>query len=312
MLLGLVNDPIFGALSATSHVDFSPEVTGTLIPALTGAELHLKRNYIYGDTTSMITVAVHDILDSWNPAGATADTTLMLGPEITTHTFLSADTLVTIPMPMEWVSTYEDTLRSVDIDSLFHGLALVPIDGQSVVGFGNQGTSLQLHSTDDTTGFLFQREITTISRQTAPMLPDDLVGVQDGAGPTVHLQFDLESMANQPINGAVLVLHADTLAVRDAPEHFVRPIVQELQLVAVREDGGPALLVGQVRMSEEGIFSFFGEDMATFFYGVLFGTIEYDYLQLRVPVLDNTLNGLLLHDTSSEDRAPVLRFILGI
>ena len=309
VLTGMVDDPLFGSISVTGYLDFTSGFQGTA-PSLTGAALQLTNNYIYGDTMSMITVALHDITDSWDATGAKADTTLMIGPEIVTHTFLSTDSVVTIPLPMTWVDTYADTLRSSNADSLFHGFALIPSAGQTVVGYTNVGTSLQVYSADDTTAFPYQTAITTVTRNSDPIIPEGRAAVQDGAGPTVRLQFDLQSMMEQPINGAVLILHADTMATMEAPEHFVRPMINELRLVAVREEG-PAVLVSQVNISDEGVFSFIGTDIYAFFYDVLFRDGEYEYLELRAPVLNNTMSVLLLYDGSDEEHAPVLRFILG-
>ena len=309
VLAGVVDDPLFGSVTATGYIDFDTGFDGTA-PALVGAAVRLRRTYVYGDTMSMVTLAVHDILEQWDPTGVKADSALVLGPEIITHTFLSTDSVVLIPMPTAWVSMYEDTLRSSGVDSLFHGLAFAPVDGQSVVGFINSGTVLEVYSADDTTAFNFQRSLTTTTRMTEPMLPEARAAMQDGTGPGVRVTFDLDSLATQPINGAAFLIHADTVAFQDTPMDFVRPMVEELQLVAVRNEDDPALLVGQTRITDEGIFSFSGSEMATFFYRILFGLEEYEYLELRVPVLDNTLNGLLLHDVDSPDAPPELRLIL--
>ncbi len=310
VLSGSVEDPLLGSVTAVGHMDFESGFAGTA-PQITGAALRLRRSYVYGDTTSMLTVAVHDIVESWEAPGVKADSALMLGPEVTTHTFLSIDTVVVIPMPDTWVSTYEDTLRSSEFNTLFHGLALAPVDGQAVVGFVHEGTSLQLHSANDTTDFPFDQSFTALTRQLEPVTPEGRVATQDGAGPGVRIEFDLKELANKPTNGAVFVIHADTLTMQEAPENFVRPTIEELQLVAVRDDDQPALLVAQTRITEEGIFSFSGSDMGAFFHRVLFGHEEFQHLELRVPVLGNGINGLLLYDGTSEDAAPELRIILG-
>ncbi len=310
VLAGTVDDPLLGSVVVTGHIDFNGGFSGTG-PTVTGAALRLRRSYAYGDTTSMLTVALHDILEDWTAIRSKADTMLVLGPEITTHTFFSTDTVVVIPMPMTWVDTYADTLRHARVDSLFHGLALAPLDGQSILGFTSTGTSLQVHTASDTTDFAFQKSLTTTSRLAEPTLPENRVAIQDGAGPGVRVEFDLAEFDSQPINGAVFLVYADTLAMQEAPMNFVRPIIQELQMVAVRDEGALAILVGEATMSEEGIFAFSGSEMAAFFYRVLFGLEEYEYLELRVPVLENSVNGLLLHSAASKEYAPELRLILG-
>ncbi len=310
VLAGMVDDPLTGSVTATAYMDFTPDFGGSA-PDLVGASLLLPRTYAYGDTASMVTVAVHDILETWAPAGVKADTSLMLGPEVMTHTFLANDTLVEIPLPQEWVDSVADTLKLSNADSLFHGLALTPVSGGAVVGFVSTGTMLRVHSADDSTSFAFQKGLTTTVRLSDPMPPEHRIVMQDGTGPAVRIEFDLDAFASQPINGAVLLIYADTLAVQEVPGDFERPQLDVLQLVAVQEGEAAALLVSQARLSEEGIFAFSGGDMAAYFYRELFGLNEYEFLELRAPVLENSLNALVLHGLAGEDFAPELRLILG-
>ena len=310
VLLGTVDDPLMGSMSATAALEFDlgfPDAA----PEVTGAEIFLRRTYLYGDTTSMLTVAVHDILESWNATGVKADTTLVLGPQVTTHTFLSSDSTVTILMPQEWVSLYADTLEHAEADSLFHGLALVPVSGNAIGGYINTRIRLDLHSADDTTMFDYSTSVTMTQRQTEPALPEHRIAFQDATGPTVQLNFDFSGLDSHPINGAVLLVYVDTLAMNEAPMDFVRPVLNELNLVAVRDEDAPALLVSTAQLSDDGIYAFSGSDMAVFFYQVLFGVEEYLYLELRAPVLENSISSLVLHDVGAEQMAPELRLILG-
>ena len=310
VLAGRVDDPLMGAVAVTGHMDFNTKYGGPT-PQITGAALRLLRTYAYGDTTSHITLAVHDILDPWSPVGSKADTMLQLGTEVTTHTFLSSDTVVVIPLPASWVDVYADTLEHAEADSLFHGLALVPLAGEAVVGFVNTGTVLQVHSADDTTGLTYKQSLTTTSRLSEPSLPEHRTVLQDGSGPGVRIEFDLAAYASQPVNGAVFLVYADTLAVQEAPASFARPMIEELQMVAVRDESLPAVLLGRAKMSDEGVFAFSSSDMAVFFYGVLFGLDEYLRLELRVPVLENSVDALVLHGVDSAEFAPELRLIMG-
>lgn len=308
-LAGTVDDPLMGTVSAIGHIDFDVGFDGTA-PDVEGAALRLRRTYIYGDTVSMLSLAVHDILESWTATGSKADTALALGQEITTFEFLSNDTVVTVPMPEAWVDAYKDTLRHDNADSLFHGLAFVPLSGQAVVGFIETRTYLKLYTPSDTVDFKFQQSLTTTMRPESPMPPENRMLMQDAAGPTVRMAFDLDAFASQPINGAVVVVHVDTLALQEVPADFVRPTIRQLQLVAVKDEDQPAILVGSATVSE-GIFAFSGSDVSSYFHRVLFGLEEYTYMELRAPVLDNSLNAMVLHDTSSTDFAPHLRLIFG-
>ena len=311
VLSGTVDDPMMGAVSATAHLDFNVGYLGTAPDGLLGASLVLRRDYLYGDSTDMLTLAVHDILESWTSPGITADTLLPMGPEVTSFTFLSADSLVEVPLPDSWVTAYEDTLLSRDADSLFHGLALVPVSGQSVVGFTGISSVLELYAANDTTEFAVHSTLTMTDRTAPAMPPESSVVMQDGAGPSVRIEFDLGGLTQQPINGAVLLMQVDTLANQEVPPDFVRPMLEVLRLVAVFDPEAPAIFLAEARMNEEGFLSFGGAELTAYVYRTVFGLEEPLYYELRAPVLDNSLSTIVLHDLSGEDTAPELRLILG-
>ena len=312
VLAGKVNDPLVGTIATTGYIDFRGGFDTTQTAPLNSVTLRLARDYIYGDTLAMVTLNLLDIPEDWESLGRRADTTLSVGGLVTTFSFSPAESLVTVPLPEGWVNDNLATLRSADFDTLFHGFALEAVTSEAVVGFDFDRSDLRLITDDDTTEYDLSRTISGIVRETEPTLPDGMVLLQDGTGPSVRLNFDLGDFTETPLNGVVLRFFADTTAVQNAPPNFHRPLVQTLQLVQVLDSDPsvPAVFIAEVELSEDGDYRFSGGTLGNFFQETFFGLETFEYLELRTPILDNTINFMLLHDAASGEKAPEALFTI--
>ena len=312
VLAGTVNDPLVGTITTTGYVDFRGGFDTTNASPLTSVSLRLARDYIYGDTLTMVTLNLFDISEDWESLGRKADTTLTVGGLVTTFSFAPTDTLVTVPLPDIWIADNLTTLRSADFDTLFHGFALEAVTTEAVVGFDFDDSNLRLLTETDTTDYALTRTITGIERETQPPLPEGFVLLQDGTGPGVRFNFDLDAFKETPLNGVVLRFFADTLAVQTAPPNFVRPPLETIQLVQVIDPDPtvPAIFIAEVTLSDNGDYRFSGANLGNFFQETFFGVETFEYLELRTPILDNTINFMLLHDAASGEKAPEALFTI--
>ncbi|MCY4205067.1 MAG: hypothetical protein OXE92_04995 [Bacteroidetes bacterium] len=309
ILVGSVNDPLTGQISTNGFLDFAGTFAGTPSESITSAQLKLSRNYNYGDTTKTVEFSLHQILQEWNHIDLRSDTDLTIGPQILTVTTL--DTLTTIDLPASWISENENDLRSAEFNSKFHGFALIQINSGQVIGFNAALSEFELTSASGVTEYSVISTYTQIKRMSPSTPPDGLLLFQDGAGPAIELNFDLNKYKNSPINNITLSFSADQLASQDTPENFLRPFPQILQLVAVPADATmPASLVGQAAMDKDGEYHFSDIEATIFFQRVLFGSQQYDRLELRSPVENNSLNAVLFHGMDARDLSPRATIIL--
>ena len=307
VLAGKVNDPLAGAITTTGYVDFTSSFDSTDASPFTSVTLRLTRDYIYGDTTAMVTLNLHDITEDWESLGRKADTTLSVGGLVTTFSLAPDDSLVSVPLPESWIVDNDTTLRSPSAFATdFHGFALEAVTSEAVVGFDFDRSDLRLITEADTFDFDLTRTITGITRENEPILPEGVLLIQDGIGPSVKVNFDLDAFTERPLHGAIVRFFADTAAVQAAPPNFVRPFPETLQLVQIidPDPAVPAIFIAEVTLSDEGDYRFSGPNLGGFFQDTLFGLETFEHLELRTPILDNTINFMLLHDAASGEKAP--------
>lgn len=308
VLVGEVDDPVTGHITAGGFFDFSGKFSGSASDTLKSVQLKLSQDYTYGDTASVVQISLHQITKEWNEAGLRADTVLSIGPEILTAVL--QDTVTVVELPTAWISANESVLRSDDFGTQFHGFALIGSGSGQVVGLNASSTSLVVNSSAGSTTYTVSSTYTQIERLRPAQVSGGLVLFQDGAGPAVEFDFAFEAFKNRPINGVILTFSSDTLASQVAPENFVRPAPQVLQLVAVpTDDATPPLLLGQTTIDQNGEYQFSGRDLSLFFQGVFLGSEQYQRLELRAPVLNHSLNAVLLYGTDAEDRSPKVTII---
>lgn len=308
VLAGQVNDPMLGTISAVGHLDFQ-RVDTISASNITGVSLLLARDYVYGDTMAPMTLTVRAIDEDWNALGAKADTTLALGEAITTFTFGPLDSLVTVALPETWVRANDTTLASSMFEDIFHGLALEAMATEAVVGFDFEQSFLRVFSEQDTLDYPVTRTLSGVTRTGQPTLPAGHLLLQDGAGPTLAFNVDLDEFADTPLNAAFVRFFADTLAVQDTPPTFVRPMIETIQLVRVTEDD-QAFVVAEATRTDDGHYRFSDARLSDVLQQTFFGQDLFDHFELRIPFIDNTINVMLLFDAASDETAPEILLTL--
>lgn len=304
LLAGTVEDPLLGTIRATGYLDFLSRFDSTSTATVTGVTLTLRPDYVFGDTLTPLTFSLYDLVEDWNASGTRADTVLPLGALVTTFEVMPTDSLVQVPLPEAWVQANDATLRSTDFDELFHGFALEAA-GNTVLGLAALGSALEVATTVDTLLYPHLRNLSTLARTVPPAVPPGLLAVQDGVGPSLRFDFDFErdDFAEAPLNGAVVRLFADTLALKATPPNFVRPIQRTFDFVAVADDT-TTFSLGQGTLDALGHVRFNNATIRSFLQNVFFDEQAFSHFEARFPGLDNTLNALLIYDTSVPETTP--------
>ncbi|HEX7070778.1 MAG TPA: hypothetical protein VF190_08225 [Rhodothermales bacterium] len=228
-IAGTVDDPLVGPLSAIAHVDF---VRGSGISdafeagPITAAEIRLTRDYVYGDTTSIVQFELLEIPGDWD-ARAPVDTTITLGATITTQSVTASDRSVVIPLPIEWIDDHSALIRSENFNDDFKGFALRSRSGNAVMGFAATSARLRVVSAGDTVDYIPTRALTTTTL--ANDTENDLL-VQDGTGDGLTITLPDLGLGPAGVNAVLVRIPADTLAA-PAPPNFVRPLLGGLRLV---------------------------------------------------------------------------------
>lgn len=315
ILVGRVDDPAFGTVAATGYVDFAQPSNlsgGFRDNPVTSATLRLYPDYRYGDTTATVTYALRTVPQEWTATDAPADTTLPAGELIREFTFTASDTLVEVPLPADWISANDATLRSGSFADTFHGFQLAPVSGNAVLGFifncPTQSTTctesrLRVATSADSASFFATKTLTTTRRPEAPDLPAARIGLQDGAGPAGALYFDLDVQEPYALNRAVFQVYADTLLQQQTPPHFVRPTIRQLELYAIPDEGA-AIPVESATLDAEGRFTYRSETLRRLLQDVLLGNVTIERFELRIPPSSNTVNTVALYTPAAETQAP--------
>ena len=302
ILAGQVNDPMLGAITATGYLDFQ-RVDTVNAEDITSATLRLVRDYVYGDTLAPLTLTVRDLIETWDALGARADTTLPLGPSVTTFTFGPTDSLVTVDLPETWVRDNDTTLVSFDFGDVFHGFALEAMAGEAVVGFDFNRSFFRITTEQDTLDYPISLTLSGVVRTGQPTVPEGLLLVQDGVGPNLSFDVDFDGLDDTPLNAVFVRFFADTLAVQETPPNFVRPLIETLQLVRITDEE-VALIMAEATLDADGTYRFADPTVREVFQRTFFGEDLYDHLALRIPFTDNTINVMLLFDAASDETAP--------
>ena len=327
VLAGRVDDPLLGTLAATGYLDFSAvgaeDLAGFRDTTLASATLQLVPDYVYGDTTGTVTLELRSVAEevgNAEAASASADTTLPAGELITSFSFPLTDTLVSVPLPAAWVAAKDTTLRSERATSVFHGFQIAPAPGDvgTVVGFDRSESRLRAIAGADTVFFgegnNGVKAFSSLERTGEVALPPDRVLLQDGIGPRLRLDLDLETsdLLGNALNRAEIRLYPDTLAL-DGSATLHRPRPPVLLLYAVEEDGSEFLsAVGELR--DEGYYAFSDASgsgggtvqvsLRTVLQRDLLGDPFFDHFEIAVPSSFNTLNPLLFYGAGADETAP--------
>lgn len=308
MLAGRVADPLVGTLAATGYVDFIMSSTVRVDTTIVRIHLELARDYVYGDTLSPVTLALHDMPEDWPYSGIGADTTLTAGPLVRTFTFAPTDTLIQVELPVEWIVANDTTFRSHTFSTSFHGFQLAPKEGNAVVGFRFADTRLIVTTATDTLTLTASKTLTTIVREQVASLPEGHMLLQDGTGQVVRLRFNFtaDSVRETGLHAALLEVPVDSTPLQQTPPGFARPLPATVRLVGVNAEGhvpitslGEPIVLAVAAPSQGRLrFRLVGTSLETL-QRLLLGETPVQYLQLEFPSDANTLAPLLLYTEAS-------------
>lgn len=259
-LVGRVDDPIGGTITANGYVDF---LGRTDLPALLyeadsdsiSAELRFFTTYVHGDTLSSTEVRILELSQEADMTGARADSSFEAGGVVTSTSISPTDSLVTIDLPQSWLSETLSTLRDTSdegsaFQDAFHGFKLAANGGNAVMGFSSANFTLRLEHKSDSTiaaDYVGFKTFTHIERAEVPTPPPDRFLLQDGVGIglAMNWKFDenpLDSLKNSPLNRAEIYVPADTTTLQEnsGAASFVRPLAGGFRVLATRASGSNA------------------------------------------------------------------------
>jgi len=310
MLVGVVDDPALGQIRATGHMDFVSPSTGLSDAfsggTVTGATLVLNLVYVYGDTTGSVTVRLNDLQDEFAAAEARADTTFAAGEFVTEQSIAVTRASVSIPLPSDWITRWDGTLRGSSFSEDFHGFRLEAVAGNAVVGFQLFQSYLDVVSGGDTLAFGATSVHSSLEFQEPFSTPQDMIVLQDGRGVGTALQFDLDDdrLDLATLSRARLELPFDSTLTNQAPAGFYRPAasLSGLELDVVGVDPVARYVLDATAVVSEGVLRFESSDLLAVVRLILDGDSSLDHFELRVNPAVSSLDVLHLalptHPTS--------------
>lgn len=320
VLAGQVDDPSLGTYTVQGYLDVTAVTSaGFRAQPLERVEIHLTPTYVYGDTTSQVTLAIRDVLEAWDQAGLSTDTSFSVGPVIREFTFQPTDSLVIVELPSDWVSEHDEIIRDVNFGELYHGFRLDPVSGNAVVGFGPNSTGLFAVTPEDSTASPAGTSYQHVARSSPAAPPPDRFLIQAGNGPGLAFSIHLSDidLGERAVNRASIEFWADTVTVhQELPPHFVRPTLDALDLFGINQSGN-ATLIGRSSLDDDGRLVFDSPSVAGALERQLLGAVTFDHYELRIPDPNtltgsegqelyyySSLNPIFLYDEGAGSRAP--------
>ena len=313
VLVGDVMDPVFGDIRSVGYLD----VTRPAIPE--GAEagdvrsvrLEIERTYVYGDTTTVLPLALRQVQGTWSPTLAyPADTTFATGPVLATASVSVADSVVAFELPASWVEANAAALLAADFNEAFEGFAIEaasrPVPG-AVFGFQAQSarTRLRVETAEDTLVYPAGEVFSSVQRPALVGAPSRFVPAQVGAGRGVRLRFPLGALGPLPLARAVFEAPLETSLAREGA--FVRPIADRAVLFGI-DGSGARRLIGlvTVRDGRAATTTTFEELTLSEIQRGLLGTVQFESFEL-VPGASLGTTQAATFTPASLDILPVLR-----
>ena len=213
-------------------------------------------------------------------------------------------------MPETWKDEHTETIRSENFQELFHGFSLQTISAEAVVGFAADSSQILVRTEGDSVAYRVSLTLSNIVRETDPVPSDGHLSVQDGAGPSVRLNFDIEEFRDMPINWALVRVFADTLATQNVPAGFVRPLANRLQLLKVTAPDAPPTILAIATLTPDADYRFEGAGLSLFFQSALFGAESYTHLELRPPYFEHSLSSVYIRAGAAGSGGPEAVFVL--
>ncbi|MEZ4700337.1 MAG: hypothetical protein R2834_08410 [Rhodothermales bacterium] len=314
MLAGDVNDPVVGRMNAVGYIDFLENLVLTQAykdGPIDGLLLRLEKASVYGDTSQTMTFALHEVLDEFTTTGMTPENLPPVGPEILQFSMQPNDDVVLIPLPASFYEAERDTtFRSTTFGQSFHGFQIRPVSGSAIIGFYDTITSqsnLRGIVGTDTVTFLATKGLSAYTRVDSVAVPPGLTVLQQGIGPNLLFDFDVNAFEGQSINRAALEITMDTLVFANDPPGFVRPELESLVLYGVIPDQSPVILAVGAMRDDDVTMDFTSPTFRQALQSILLGADPFDHYELRfLTTTGNTLDTIVLHDTSSVSNPPRL------
>lgn len=250
VLVGRVQDARYGDAVATAYLDAArpssvpDDFDGASVTSVT---IELRRDYTYGDTTATLPVEVRLVTGNWTPDGLPADTTLGTGDLLLTAQLVPSDTLSVITIPGSAFAGRDTLFTSTQFASLFEGFELrVPETGApmpgAVAGFdvASSSSRLRVATAADTVSFALSEVFTRLEQSAPTMAPPDLLPLRAGSPlGALRATFDPDTLGSAALARVLLSVPARASADEGT---FRRPIVSEMAVYALPEDGGSAFL----------------------------------------------------------------------
>lgn len=307
MLTGIVADPVLGVFSVLGHADFVP--AGTLPSSFTNGtvthvELVLDIDYVYGDTTEAVTLELADVTSDWTALSRRADTTLSVGPPITTVSFSPHSTVARVVMPDDWTMANDALLRSSTFLDDFHGFRFKGVAGNSVVGINLVNSAMRISAAPgDTVTFAMSKVLSTMPSD--PPLPGatDRVLLQDGGRSTITLQFPL--VENAAIHQAVIRANLAVPPV-SYPAGFSKPEFRTVSLRAVSADDKTRLPLLTIQAGEDGTVLFDDPVIGRVLQQAITGESTFDRFELYIPVASSTVGSHVFQGGPASGNGPRL------
>lgn len=306
-LFGSVTDPLLGPLSPSGFADFVPSVdvdddfrAGTV----SYVDLELAISYVYGDTTTSLTIDVHDMDANWDALTRRADTSLVAGAFVTSVVVDPAATTVRIPLPPEWIAAHAAALASTSFQDTFHGFRLSSSQGNAVLGSGLTGSALRASvAPGDTVDFPMSKMLTTIPPTTVANPPGNTVAIMDTGFSTPSIRFDL------PVNVAVhqAIVRAETSDIEwPAVPGFERPAFTTIGLRAVSTSDNVRLPLMTTQVGADGEIVFEDPVIGDVLQQAALGLSAFDAFELYIPTSVSTLGYHLIKSGAPLDGGPRL------
>ena len=322
VLAGRVEDPLYGCLNTTAYFDITIPASAEAFRdnPLESVSLNILPNSIYGDTTATLTLSVSELIDEFEGSGLKSDTLISSGAVIGTVDFVPTDSVVVFNFPQTWVDEHDADLRNEDYADLFHGLKVEISDG-AIVGLNAANSQLIIRSADGSADAAITEIVTNIERcgDSSPSAGE--IFIQDGRGNGFEVPIVLQpdSLPGIAIGRAALSLFSNTEAeANNLPANFRRPVMTELRLYGVEEDGDEVFLRSAIRDTlGTYLFTSFSVDpnSETFLRSLqdqILGDTRFDHYLIKPDQAVNTLSSVSIFSSEASDPEKRPKLILTV
>ncbi|MBX2818846.1 MAG: DUF4270 domain-containing protein [Rhodothermaceae bacterium] len=340
ILMGQVNDPVLGEITATGYLDFTlsnrpaddylnGEVDSLIL------NLTLDTLYTYGNSSEPVTFDVYEISTAYDVVTEPEELPEQDVIKLFEFSVTPGTRLVSVPFPDDWIERNNQLLRPAipevfsenAFNTDFHGLKFVPTSGNAFIRILGNSTSSFLRGvevTADTTdtdpfvNYLAGNSITAYDQITEPQLPDQRVLLHSDVGANIEFDLDLSQITDfAGVNRAALEVQFDTTTF-SAVESFIRPSVGSLTLVGIVADslentvealeacGVPNVsvcILSNSRITNQSTFTFDDSRFRNEVERRFMGLDVFKHYEIRFPI-PNAANAIIFHDMNSEENPP--------